>query len=113
MTIHANYTNPSSRYKIVTHKGEAHVTGIIFIADLSVEHKELPVASATEYRKVLGDLIAQTVRFDLAYDDKHFELAIHRIGPEGRPLLPSANRRAPKLSPDHVKSRDGSVEFRE
>ena len=87
VTIHASYTNPMSRYKVVTDQGEAQVAAIVFVADLSVKQRRLPIASATEYKKVSGDQIAQTITFDIEYEGKQVKLSFHHMSPEGKTIV--------------------------
>ena len=102
LRVVANYTNPESRYKIVLGEDEFHLVQIEFVADLTVQVHERPIAAIKEYGKVFErEAISQSVHFEVEDGKETVDLALHRVeGDSGTyffasraPTKPSKKRR--------------------
>lgn len=96
--IQADFNNSESRYKIVLNdKDEVFVGAIVFVTDLSVESKQIPISRTTEYINVIDDaLIAKTIHFESPYKDKNIDFSIHELSDKTRRLSISINPSALK-----------------
>jgi hypothetical protein len=84
LTVEANYTNPESRYQILTDAGPVHVVQIMFRATLSVTTREVPVSRIAQYAKTLEqEAVAQSVSFAFKAGDTNVDLAFRNLLAEG------------------------------
>jgi hypothetical protein len=83
-TIDINYTNPNSRYKLISQGSDVQIERIIFIGDISIVRIFAPISKITKYYYEKDqDSIAETAHFELNGINLHKEIAIHKIYDQG------------------------------
>jgi hypothetical protein len=83
-----HYPNPSDRYQVRTDKDVVDIVQILFLADLSIVHKQVPVSQITQYSRAQErEIIAQSVRFEVQAGDKVMDIAFHNFGEQDRTLV--------------------------
>lgn len=87
-TIDINYTNPNSRYKLISQGSDFQIERIIFTGDISILRNFAPISKITKYYYEKGqDSIAETIRFKIIGINLHQEIAIHKIHDDGATRL--------------------------
>jgi hypothetical protein len=83
--LHVNYSNENDRFVVETKLGAITVQAIIFIGELSVCHRLVPLTITAEYRKAEnGSIISQVASF--APQEIHgseFSLEMHKLEETG------------------------------
>jgi len=83
--LHVNYSNESDRFVVETKLGEIPVQAIVFIGELSVIHRLVPLTITAEYKKVDdGQPISQVAAFEpQKIHDSEFSLEMHKLEETG------------------------------
>jgi len=68
-----------NRYKILTEDREIRIGHIFLKVNLWVSVSEEPISEITQYSKITGEPIAQSVRFETEYKGKTIELTFHSL----------------------------------
>ncbi len=76
-TLFSTFSNPESRYQILTDDGPVDILDIEIICDLWIEEKQIPATVLNKFRS-RGDQLFDTVGWELEANGKKFNLNLHR-----------------------------------
>jgi hypothetical protein len=76
-TLLLSFSNPESRYQILTDDGPVDILDIEIICDLWIEEKQIPATVLNRYSSQ-GDQLFDTVGWELEANGKKFNLNLHR-----------------------------------